>query len=54
MSYPCERGILGPIGVVPVGYFADEVHMEEEEVQVEVQVEAEKIGETHGEEQGEG
>ena len=38
---------------VPVGYCPDEVHMEEEGVQVQVQAEEEEIGETHGREQGE-
>ena len=54
------RGVLllanGPdssFGGVPVGYFPDEVHMEEEEIQVKVQVEEEETGETHGKEQGE-
>ena len=40
------------VGGVPVGYFPDDVHMEEE-VQLKFQVEAERIGETHGKEQGE-
>ena len=38
------------VGGVPVGYCTEEVHMEEEKVQVKVQVEE---GETHGREQGE-
>ena len=47
------RGVIlakGPdssFGGVPVGYCPDEVHMEEEEVQVKVQAEEEEIGETH-------
>ena len=36
-----------------MGYCPDEVHMEEEEVQIKVQVEEEEIGETHGWEQSE-
>ena len=40
-------------GGVPVGYCPDEVHMEEEGVQVPVQAEEEEIGETHEREQGE-
>ena len=40
-------------GGVPVGYCPDEVHMEEDEVQVQVQAEEEEIGETHEREQGE-
>ena len=53
------RGVLlakGPdssFGGVPVGYCPDEVHMEEEEVQVQVQAEQAEMGETHGREQGE-
>ena len=47
------RGPDSSVGGVPVEYCPDEVHMEEEEVQVKVQVEEEEIGETHGEEQGE-
>ena len=47
------KGPDSSVGGVPVGYCLDEVHMEEEEVQVKVQVEEEEIGETHGEEQGE-
>ena len=53
------RGVLlakGPessFGGVPVGYCLNEVHMEEEEVQLKVQAEEEEIGETHGREQGE-
>ena len=44
------RGVFlakGPdsVGGVPVEYCPDEVHMEEEEVQVKVQAEEEKIGE---------
>ena len=35
------------------GILSDEVHMEEEGVQVQVQSEEEEIGETHGREQGE-
>ena len=46
------KGPASSVGGVPVGYCSDDVHMEEEEVQVKVQVE-EKIGETHGREQGE-
>ena len=52
------RGVLlakrpdSSFGGVPVGYCPDEVHMEEEGVQVKVQVE-EEIGETHGKEQSE-
>ena len=38
---------------MPVVYCLDEVHMEEEGVQVQVQAEEEEIGETHGREQGE-
>ena len=38
------------VGGVPVGYCPEEVHMEEEKVQVKVQVEE---GETHGREQDE-
>ena len=41
------------VGGVPVGYCPDEVHMEEEGVQVKVQAEEEEKGETHGKEQGE-
>ena len=40
-------------GGVPVGYCSDEVHMDEEGVQIQVQAEEEEIGETHGREQGE-
>ena len=54
------RGVLlatGPdssVGGVPVGYCPDEVHMEEEEVQIKIQIEEEEeIGETHGRKQGE-
>ena len=36
-----------------MGYCPDEVHMDEEEVQVQVQAEEEEIGETHEREQGE-
>ena len=36
-----------------MGYCPDEVHMENEEVQVQVQAEEEEIGETHGREEGE-
>ena len=45
------RGPDSSFGGVPVGYCLDEVHMEEEEVQVQVQAEGE-MGETHGKEQG--
>ena len=54
----CVRGAFsakGPdssFGGVPVGYCPDEVHMEEEGVQVKVQVEEEEVLETHGREQG--
>ena len=47
------KGPDSSIGGVPVGYCPEEVHMEEEGVQVKVQVEQEDIGETHGREQGE-
>ena len=46
------KGPDSSFGGVPVGYCPDEVHIEEEEVQVQVQAE-EEIGETHGREQGE-
>ena len=46
------KGLDSSFGGVPVGYCPDEVHMEEEGVQVQVQAE-EEIGETHGREQGE-
>ena len=52
------RGVFlaqGPdssVGGLPVGYCSDEVHLDEEKVQVKVQ-EEEEIGETHGREQGE-
>ena len=36
------------IGGVPVGFCPDEVHMEEEEVQVKVQAEEEETGQTQG------
>ena len=39
------KGPDSSFGGVPVGYCPDEVHMEEEEVQVKVQAE-EEIGET--------
>ena len=51
----CERRVIGQkasFGGVPVGYCPNEVHTEEEGVQVKVQAE-EEIGETHGREQGE-
>ena len=38
---------------VHTGSCSDEVHMEEEKVEVKVQTEEEEIGETHGREQGE-
>ena len=41
------------LGGVPVGSCLDEIHMEEERVEVKVQTEEEEIGETHGREQGE-
>ena len=48
------KGPDSSVGGVPVGYCPDEVHMEEEEVQVKVQTEEEEeIGETHRKEQGE-
>ena len=45
------KGPDSSFGGVPVGYCPDEVHREEEGVQV--QAEEEEIGETHGREQGE-
>ena len=39
---------------VPVGSCLDEVHMEEERVEVKDQAEEEEIGETHGREKSEG
>ena len=47
------KGSDSSVGGVPVGSCLDEVHMEEEGVQVKVQAEEEEIGETHGREQGE-
>ena len=47
------KGPDSSFGGVPVGYCPDEVHIEEEGVQVKVQVEEEEIGKTHGREQGE-
>ena len=47
------KGPDSSVGGVPVGYCPDEVHMEEEKVQVKFQVEEEEIGETHGREKGE-
>ena len=48
-SVVMAKGPSSSVSGVPVGYCPDEVHMEEE-----VQEEEEDIGETHGEEQGEG
>ena len=47
------KGPDSSLGGVPVGSCLDEVHMEEEGIQVKVQAEEEEIGETHGREQGE-
>ena len=47
------KGSDSSLGEIPVGYCPDEVHMEDEKVQVKVQIEQEEIGETHGKEQGE-
>ena len=47
------KGPDSSVGGVPVGYCPDEVHMEEEEVQVKVQVKEKEIGEKHGREQSE-
>ena len=54
----CERGVFGKgpdssFGGVPVGNCPDEVHIEEEGVQVKVQVEEQEKGKTHGKEQDE-
>ena len=53
----CEMCIIGQrarlLSWRSAGYCPNEVHMEEEEVQVKVQVEEEQKGETHGREQGE-
>ena len=46
------KGPDSSLGGVPVGYCLDEVHMEEEGVQVQVQKEEEEIRETHGRKQG--
>ena len=55
----CDRDVFGQgarlliFGRVPVVSCFDEVHMEEEGVEVKVQAEEEEKGETHGREQGE-
>ena len=55
----CEKRVIGQrpdssFGGVPMGYFPNEVHMEEEEIQVKVQTEEKETRETHGKEQNEG